>query len=127
MSLLERALVLGAIGFAAGLFGTVAGAAARESSNTVTSYVQHFTVGLIIATAALDLLPEARHIGGDRALMVGFALGIGFMVTLRSTTQWFGHGRHGGNAHGADRANLPLIADVMTWRGVRVQHQLGAV
>jgi ZIP family zinc transporter len=114
VSLVEEALLLGAIGFAAGLAGA-ATAATRAPSGAVTSYVQHFAAGLIIAAAALELLPEARHIGGDWALIVGFGVGMIFMVGLRSTTEWLGHAGHGGHgaqrdAHETSSANLPLIA-----------------
>jgi ZIP family zinc transporter len=114
VSLIEEALLLGGIGFVAGLVGA-ATAATRTPSGVVTSYVQHFAAGLIIAAAALELLPEAREIGGDWALIGGFAAGIVFMVGLRSTIQWLGHAGHGGpggkrDTHEMEGANVPLIA-----------------
>ncbi len=117
MSLVGEALLLGAIGFGAGLAGA-AMAATRDPSPSVTSYIQHFAAGLIIAAAALELLPEARHIGDDWALIGGFAVGMVFMVALRSMTEWLGHAGHGGHGgHGGDAAtvdgegaNLPLVA-----------------
>jgi zinc transporter, ZIP family len=111
VSLLAEALILGAIGFAAGLLGSVAAtlAAGRGPSGTVTSYVQHFAAGLIIAAAALELLPEARHLGDEWALIAGFAIGIAFMVGLRTATEWLGHAGHGDSGHAAEGANLPLF------------------
>jgi len=112
VSLLAEALLLGGIGFVSGVIGAAVAAASadREPSGTVTSYVQHFAAGLIIAAATLDLLPEARHIGGDWALIIGFAIGIVFMVGLRSATQWLGHAGHGAHGHEADGPNLSLTA-----------------
>jgi zinc transporter, ZIP family len=112
MSLLAEALVLGGIGLVAGLIGAAVAAASaeREPSATVTSYVQHVAAGLIIAAATLELLPEARQIGGDWPLIVGFAFGIVFMVGLRSTTQWLGHAGHDAHADEADGPNWSLTA-----------------
>jgi ZIP family zinc transporter len=112
MSVLVEALLLGSIGFFAGLVGAgvAAVSAERGPSAAATSYVQHFAAGLIIGAAVLDLLPEARHIGEDWPLIIGFAIGIAFMIGLRSTTQWLGHAGHGDSAHEAGGPSLSLTA-----------------
>lgn len=66
MQLFGEALGLGTIGLVAGLIGAVIAAiATRGQTSALTSYVQHFAAGLIIAAATLDLLPEALHLGGS--------------------------------------------------------------
>lgn len=111
MQLFGVALALGAIGFVAGLVGAVIAAyATRDRTSTLTSYVQHFAAGLIIAAATLDLIPEALQLGGGWYLLLGFMLGTAFMLTLRALLNRFGHGHshdHGrhdehdqGHSHG---------------------------
>lgn len=115
MELFGEALGLGAIGLVAGLLGAVVAAlAARGQTSTLTSYVQHFAAGLIIAAATLDLLPEAFDLGGGWPIIVGFAAGTAFMLALRATIVRLGHGHagaeqgghapdeHDGGAHTAD-------------------------
>ncbi|WP_256841025.1 hypothetical protein [Ornithinimicrobium cryptoxanthini] len=95
MELFGQALGLGTIGLIAGVVGAVIAAlATRSSTATLTSYVQHFAAGLIIAAATLDLLPEALHLGGGWPLIIGFVIGTAFMLTLRAILTRSGHG-HG--------------------------------
>ena len=85
MELFGQALGLGTIGLVAGVLGAVIAAlATRGQTSTLTSYVQHFAAGLIIAAATLDLLPEALHLGGGWPLIIGFVLGTAFMLALRA-------------------------------------------
>lgn len=93
MQLFGVALALGTIGFVAGLVGAVIAAyATRDRTSTLTSYVQHFAAGLIIAAATLDLIPEALQLGGGWPLLLGFVLGTAFMLMLRALLNSFGHG-----------------------------------
>ncbi|MFH0412713.1 hypothetical protein ACG98H_11580 [Corynebacterium sp. L4756] len=111
MQLLGQALGLGTLGLVAGVTGAVIAAPATQSqTSTLTSYVQHFAAGLIIAAATLDLLPEALHLGGGWPLIVGFVLGTAFMLALRSLLTRVGHSHHPGDDphhdhHGHDDAH----------------------
>ena len=101
MELFGQALGLGTIGLVAGVLGAVIAAlATRGQTSTLTSYVQHFDAGLIIAAATLDLLPEALHLGGGWPLIIGFVLGTAFMLALRALLTRFGHGHSHGDEHG---------------------------
>ena len=101
MELFGQALGLGTIGLVAGVLGAVIAAlATRGQTSTLTSYVQHFAAGLIIAAATLDLLPEALHLGGGWPLIIGFVLGTAFMLALRALLTRFGHGHSHGDEHG---------------------------
>lgn len=101
MELFGQALGLGTIGLVAGVLGAVIAAlATRGQTSTLTSYVQHFAAGLIIAAATLDLLPEALHLGGGWPLIIGFVLGTAFMLALRALLTRFGHGHSHGDDHG---------------------------
>lgn len=101
-----EALGLGAIGLVAGLVGaTIAAIVTRDQTSTITSYVQHFAAGLIIAAATLDLLTEALHLGGDWSIIIGFVLGTAFMLALRAILTRFGHSHGPGHSHGDDHAH----------------------
>lgn len=100
MQLFGVALALGSIGFVAGLVGAVIAAyATRDRTSTLTSYVQHFAAGLIIAAATLDLIPEALQLGGGWPLLLGFVLGTAFMLALRALLNSFGHGHSNDHGH----------------------------
>lgn len=100
MQLFGIALALGTIGFVAGLVGAmIAAYATRSQKSTLTSYVQHFAAGLIIAAATLDLIPEALQLGGGLPLLFGFVLGTAFMLTLRALLNSFGQGHSHGHGH----------------------------
>lgn len=100
MELFGQALLLGAIGLVAGVIGAVIAAfATRSSTSTITSYVQHFAAGLIIAAATLDLLPEALDLGAGWPLIIGFVVGTAFMLALRALLTRFGHGHSHGDEH----------------------------
>lgn len=101
MELFVEALKLGTIGLAAGVLGAVIAAfATRGEKSTLTSYVQHFAAGLIIAAATLDLIPEALDLGGEWPLIIGFVLGTAFMLALRALLNHLGHGHSDGAEHG---------------------------
>src|SRR5690625_3743617 len=113
MELLGQALGLGAIGLITGLLGSVIAAlATRSRTSTLTSYVQHFAAGLIIAAATLDLLPEALHLGAGWPLIIGFVLGTAFMLALRALLTRVGHGHTHGEEHGHVDAKTAVAAGV---------------
>lgn len=99
MELFGLALALGTIGLVAGLVGAVIAAyATRSETSTLTSYVQHFAAGLIIAAATLDLIPEAMELGGGMPLIGGFVAGTAFMLAIRELLIRFGHSHSHGHA-----------------------------
>ncbi|WCR09845.1 hypothetical protein JHW45_12250 [Paracoccus stylophorae] len=100
MELFGLALALGTIGLVAGLVGAVIAAyATRSETSTLTSYVQHFAAGLIIAAATLDLIPEAIELGGGLSLIIGFVVGTAFMLMIRALLIRFGHSHSPGRGH----------------------------
>lgn len=109
MQLFSQALGLGTIGLLAGVVGAVIAAlVTRSQTSTLTSYVQHFAAGLIIAAATLDLLPEALHLGGGWPLIIGFVLGTAFMLTLRELLTRVGHGHAHDDSHADDHGHVQL-------------------
>lgn len=115
MELFGQALGLGAIGLVAGVLGAVIAALATGSeTSTLTSYVQHFAAGLIIAAATLDLVPEALALGGGWPLIIGFVLGTAFMLALRALLIRFGHGHSHGKEHGEEHSHGDVQTNVAT-------------
>lgn len=117
MELFGQALTLGAIGLVAGVIGAgIAAFATRSSTSTITSYVQHFAAGLIVAAATLDLLPEAFDLGAGWPLITGFVLGTAFMLVLRVLLTRFGHGHSHSDEHdhapGAGQARTKTASGV---------------
>lgn len=90
----------------------IAALATRGQTSTLTSYVQHFAAGLIIAAATLDLLPEALHLGGGWPLIIGFVLGTAFMLALRALLTRFGHGHSHGDEHGHGDSQTKAVTGV---------------
>ena len=68
---------------AAGVAGGVA--VVRRPGERVTSGLQHFAAGVVIAAAALELLPEVVRESG-LVSVVGVALGIAVMFAMRAVT-----------------------------------------
>lgn len=68
---------------ASGLGGVIA--AFWPPSPTVRSVVQHFAAGVVLAAAALELLPPVRQ-RSPWVAVIGFALGIVAMLALRLLT-----------------------------------------
>lgn len=124
MGLFGQALGLGTIGLAAGVVGAVIAAlATRNETSTLTSYVQHFAAGLIIAAATLDLLPEALHLGGGWPLIIGFVLGTAFMLALRALLNQVGHG----HSHDHSRGQVATQAPATTAVNLRLVTALAVV
>lgn len=128
MQPLGLALALGMIGLIAGLVGAVIAAfATRSRTSTLTSYVQHFAAGLIIAAATLDLIPEALHMGGGLPLIIGFVVGTAFMLALRALLIRFGHGHSHGDEHGHVHAHGDTQTAVDTGVNLRLVIALAVV
>ena len=77
-------------------------ASARRPGRRVTSGLQHFAAGVVIAAAALELLPEVVRERGVVPL-VGFALGVAVMFGMRALT-----GLVEGRSPSASGSKLPL-------------------
>lgn len=67
---------------AAALGGTVA--AWRPPSPRVQSMLQHFAAGVVFAAVAGELLPELHHAASPVATVIGFALGVAVMLTVKA-------------------------------------------
>jgi ZIP family zinc transporter len=65
--------------------GAGVSAAVRTPGARLTSGLQHFAAGVVIAAAALELLPEVVRASGLVAV-VGFAAGIAVMFGMRAVT-----------------------------------------
>src|SRR4051812_22331871 len=68
---------------AAGLAATV-----RPPGVRMTSGRQHFAAGVVIAAAALELLPDVVRESG-LVSVVGFGLGIAVMFAMRAVTAFY--------------------------------------
>lgn len=84
-SVLGQAALYGGIGAAAGIVGAVLGTLLRPS-DPVQSTIQHFAAGVVLAGAALELLPEAIELGDEVAIVGGFAAGGLAMAGLKALT-----------------------------------------
>lgn len=51
------------------------------------SSVQHFAAGIVFAAVALELLPDIMHERSPVAAVVGFVLGIGLMLGVKTLTE----------------------------------------
>ena len=121
MELFGQALGLGTIGLVGGVVGAVIAAlATRSQTSTLTSYVQHFAAGLIIAAATLDLLPEALRLGGSWPLIIGFVLGTAFMLALRALLMQVGHGHSHGDTPDHSHGQVASQAGAMTAVNLRL-------
>jgi len=79
--------VVSVLGFVAVPAATSVGgsvvAAYRPPGTTVRSIVQHVAAGLVFAAASLELLPDLVREHSSTGTVIGFALGIAAMLTLR--------------------------------------------
>lgn len=80
-----EAALFGGIGAAAGIVGAVLGTLVRPG-DSAQSTIQHFAAGVVLAGAALELLPEARTLGSTGAIVGGFAAGGLAMAGLKALT-----------------------------------------
>lgn len=65
-------------------------AAYRQPGAKARSLIQHFAAGIVFAAVALELMPDIMHEGSPLAAVLGFALGIGLMLGIKSLTEKFG-------------------------------------
>lgn len=79
----EEMVLTGVPVVAAGAAGAVA--VVRRPGDRVTSGLQHFAAGVVIAAAALELLPGVVRQSG-LVSVVGFAVGIAVMFSMRAVT-----------------------------------------
>ncbi len=84
-SVLGQAALYGGIGAVVGILGGVLGTVARPG-DALQSTIQHFAAGVVLAGAALELLPEARELGEVGAIVGGFAAGGLAMAGLKALT-----------------------------------------
>ncbi len=92
---------------AAGASGAIA--AFRPPSNRLRSVIEHVAAGVVLAAAAVEVLPTALGMRRPWGLIVGFVLGIALMLGV----QWL-NGRVERAGEGREGAPLPvgLIATV---------------
>lgn len=100
--MVTNALLFGGLGLVAGIIGALIAAVGSRGASSLTSYVQHFAAGLIIAAAGLDLIPAAINTGVKWPIVIGFIVGSIFMVLLRQVMSSAGGHSHGhGDEHAA--------------------------
>lgn len=56
----------------------------------LTSAIQHFAAGVVFAAIAVELLPELVGEHAPRAVLVGFVLGVLFMLVVKALTERMG-------------------------------------
>ncbi len=101
--MLTQALLYALIPLAAsGLGGLIA--AFWPPGETLKSIVQHFAAGVVFAAAALELIPKVV-VQSPWVAILGFAIGIGVMVALRTGTNRM-------EKSGGDGVNMGLIAAI---------------
>lgn len=59
-------------------------AAFRRPSKRLTSYLQHFAGGVVLAALTTELLPEVMHRHSPFAAAIGFTIGTALMLTIRA-------------------------------------------
>ncbi len=77
------------------LFGGLI-AAVYSPKATVSSLLQHFVAGVIIAAVAIDLLPKIMNVDSKWSIGLGFLIGIAFMVALHELAHIIAHKKEGG-------------------------------
>ena len=80
-SSLSQVVTFTAIPVVATILGGVV-AAFRPPGKRVRSYIQHFAAGIVFAAVAGELLPDL-HDQAPRVVVLGFALGVGVMLTIQ--------------------------------------------
>lgn len=95
---------------AALIFGGII-AAFRPPGPRLRSSVQHFAAGIVFAAVALELLPDIMHEGSAAAAVVGFVLGIGLMLGVKTAVEKFGEKQP---ASGEGKPNLAAAANLST-------------
>jgi zinc transporter, ZIP family len=83
-------------------------AAYRPPGARVRSSVQHFAAGIVFAAVALELLPDIMHERSPAAAVVGFVIGIGLMLGVKTLTEKIGEKQSAENAPGENAAAASL-------------------
>lgn len=78
----------------------------RKPSVGVQSAVQHLAAGVVFAAAAGEILPDLKHSSSLMPVLVGAAIGIGAMLTLKAATE-----KKGGPTGLAVTAGIDLLVD----------------
>lgn len=56
----------------------------RRPGPKIKSGVQHFAAGVVFAAAASEILPDVKHGGSLVAIVIGAAIGVGAMLTIKT-------------------------------------------
>lgn len=83
MSAVAHAALLVAFPVAAAIIGSIA-ASFRQLNATITSGVQHFAGGVVIAALAGEVLPDLRKDAHLPVVVTAFAAGVAFLIALES-------------------------------------------
>lgn len=105
--MLKTVLVYTLLPVAAVILGGII-AAFRPPGARLRSCIQHFAAGIVFAAVALEILPDIMHERSAVAAVVGFVLGVGAMLGVKTLTENFGRSLSG--EAGAGSAIKPEIA-----------------
>jgi ZIP family zinc transporter len=83
VSALGHAATLVAFPVVAAIIGAIAASLARPGAK-LTSGVQHFAGGVVIAALAGEVLPDLRKDGHLVVVIIAFAAGVGFLIALEA-------------------------------------------
>lgn len=72
---------------AAAIIGAVVAVNARPGP-TLVSAIQHFAAGVVFAAAAGEILPDVMHRGSPGATVIGGAIGVVIMLSVRKLEEW---------------------------------------
>ncbi len=65
-------------------------AAFRPPGPRLRSYIQHFAAGVVFSAVAVELLPDVRRQYALFALLLGFSLGVGVMLSIKWLSAQYG-------------------------------------
>lgn len=112
MPIILQVLVCSLVG---GLFSLIGGLIllANKKRAKLAEYATAFAAGALLASALLDMFPEAVEESGDVSLMAGFVLiGIVVFFLMEVFLNWFHrHGEH--NKHGGLKSTDPVVPMVV--------------
>lgn len=112
MPIILQVLVCSLVG---GLFSLIGGLIllANKKRAKLAEYATAFAAGALLASALLDMFPEAVEESGDVSLMAGFVLiGIVVFFLMEVFLNWFHrHGEH--NKHGGSKSTDPVVPMVV--------------
>lgn len=112
MPIILQVLVCSLVG---GLFSLIGGLIllANKKHAKLAEYATAFAAGALLASALLDMFPEAVEGSGDVSLTAGFVLiGIVVFFLMEVFLNWFHrHGEH--NKHGGSKSTDPVVPMVV--------------